>query len=546
MSEVTDLLKEVLLQLEDYKQEISRLNTRIVNLKRINEELVKNLDQANLKLAFLNQRTYSPKTEKSSEDNEGLFKILEEMGADLGSCVNEIEVTADPLVKEKEYDEIIPLKKQRKFPNKRIIDFGAIVKQRVDHGLSDLKCQRCGTKYKIIGEEIIRVVEYIPGKYVLKEHHYPTYACPTCEKITGEANIIKCPKSPRPFGKSYAGASLVSNILTNKFVMHVPLYRQQQDLNSKGIMFSRQSMSNWCARASLIFRPLYNLIIEELLRQKIIHADETTLKVINYDIKEDSRSKSYEWTFMDGKDDDHLIYYVYDKTRSSKVPKLVLSGYRGYLMTDGYGGYNNLTGVTQLLCMAHLRRKFVDINKTLKKPNEDATKFINYINALYHIEHQIEEQNIPYDLIVDFRIKNGALKIKQSIFDLYNSLVSFTPSEFTLGKALGYLGNSFESFFKYIELPFADIDNNRCERDAIKPFVMGRKNWLFANTEKGARDTSVIISLIQSARMNGVNVNKYLNYLFEHFEEINHNNKNLKKFLPYRSNFPEFIVKKVN
>ena len=388
--------------------------------------------------------------------------------------------------------------------------------KQVEHRLEgdDLVCPQCGDTMTEIGKEVVRTLEIIPAQMVVREDIYYTYACQTCNKDNTETPVVKTPKEKSIIPGSFATPEAIAHIMTQKFVMGSPLYRQEQEMNRKGIHLSRQTMSNWILKATEDYLlPVYQYLHRELLTRDVLHADETTLQVLHEPGKK-PQSDSYMWLYRTSGDTDKpIVLYEYQSGRGAKHPKEFLTGYTGYLHTDGYAGYHDLgEGITVVGCWAHARRKFDEAVKSLPKgkaKGSSAAQGLTYCNLLFGIEQDIADKTAEERY--DERLKQ-AKPVLDAMFAWANTRTAAPKS--ALGKALHYLKEQWPYLTNYLKDGRLEISNNRAER-SIKPFVIDRKNFLFANTPKGASGSAVMFSMIQTAIENGLDPYKYLTWLLK-------------------------------
>ena len=373
----------------------------------------------------------------------------------------------------------------------------------------DLICPECGEQLVEIGKEIHRTLKIIPAKVVVHEDHYYTYACAVCKETAENTPVVSTPKLPAVIPGSYASSEAIAHIMTQKFVMGSPLYRQEQELNRAGIMLSRQTMSNWLLRATNDWlSPIYEQLRKELCQREVLHADETTLQVLHEDGKP-AQSKSYMWLYRTSGDAEHpIVLYEYRPNRKAENVELFLKGFSGHLHADGYTGYHNLRPDIRVVgCFAHARRKFDEAVKALAK-QEQATAAaqvgLNYCNELFAIEKSLA------GLTPDERYIQRLEREKPVLDALlaWSHSVKAAPKS-ALGKSIYYLHQQWPYLIRYLEDGRLEISNNRAER-SIKPFVMGRKNFMFANTPNGAQGSAVMYSLIETAKENGLDPYRYL------------------------------------
>lgn len=388
--------------------------------------------------------------------------------------------------------------------------------KQVEHRLEggDLVCPQCGDTMAEIGKEVVKTLEIIPAQYIVREDIYYTYACPNCNREDIETPVVKAPWEKNIIPGSFATPEAIAHIMIQKFVMGSPLYRQEQEINRKGIKLSRQTMSNWILKATEDYlTPVYEQLHKELLKREVLHADETTLQVLHEPGK-NPQSDSYMWLYRTSGDADKpIVLYEYQPGRGAKHPKEFLAGYKGYLHTDGYAGYHDLgEDITVVGCWAHARRKFDEAVKSLPKgkaKGSSASQGLAYCNLLFEIEQGLAEKTAEERY--DERLKQ-AKPVLDAILAWANSRTAAPKS--ALGKAFTYLKEQWPYLTNYLNDGRLEISNNRAER-SIKPFVIGRKNFLFANTPKGATGSAIMFSLIQTAIENNLDPYKYLIWLMK-------------------------------
>ena len=302
--------------------------------------------------------------------------------------------------------------------------------------------------------------------------------------------------------------------MTQKFVMGIPLYRQEQELNRNGIMLSRQTMSNWLIRATEHWLPpIYERLKAELLQREVLHADETTLQVLHEPGKP-AQSKSYMWLYRTSGDTARpIVLYEYQPGRHAKYPAKFLETFTGYLHTDGYDAYHKLpANITVVGCLAHLRRYFDEALKVLpdkERANSVAARGKQYCDKLFAFERDFA------NLSVEDRFSERQRLSKPLLAELFVWIetLNVLPKSH-LGKAVHYALSQRKYLERYLLDGRLEISNNRAER-SIKPFVIGRKNWLFANTPHGARTSAIMYSIIETAKENGLNPFDYLVHIFK-------------------------------
>lgn len=370
-------------------------------------------------------------------------------------------------------------------------------------------CPRCGSQMKVTGKKYIREeVELIPAKLVVKKYYSNTYSCKKCEKKNMPVflhGFVPAPVLPH----SLASASTVAWVIYQKYVNSVPLYRQEKDWERLGYSLSRTTMANWVIRCSEdYFSRFVARLKEEMLKEDVLHCDETYVKVLKEKDVSDN-IKQYMWVYRTGKHSERqIVIYDYNKSRSGDVAKKFLGDFSGYLHTDGYAGYNKLTKVKHCNCWAHLRRKFHEAI-VVDSENSIAGTGRDFCDKLFAIEAEL-------DSLTSEERYNKRLTQEKEVFEAFWSWAEkIAPTvlpKTQLGKAFEYAFKRREYLGNYFENGNCAISNNIAE-NAIRPFTVGRKNWLFSDTPKGAKASADIYSIVETAKANGLDVFKYFELL---------------------------------
>ncbi|MBU3090180.1 IS66 family transposase [Clostridium gasigenes] len=461
------------------------------------------------------------------------------------SIFDEAENNSDPKAIEPTIEEIT-YKRSKSTKNIGKKDTLAHLERKIiEHKLeeTDAVCNKCDSPLVAIGSKSKDVLKYIPAKLYIEELITYSYACKPCEATDGIANIVTA-KAPRTLlYKGMASNELLAHILNLKYHHALPLYRQESYFRMLGANLSRQNLSNWTIAAASEFGVVYDIMQEELLKTHYIQADETTLKVIEAKGKE-SKSKKYMWLYKSAGSKSPIILYDYQKTRAGSCPKYFLKGFSGYLQTDGYSGYNSVENIKRFYCLAHIRRKYHEIivhlyEESLKKSH--AIIGFNYCEKLYKIEKylRIEYSNHEdyYKNRYEIRLKESAPILEEFIDYVEREIKDALPRS-PLGQALQYSRKLLPNMKTFLEDGSLEIDNNGAER-TIKPFVIGRKNWLFSSSSKGAKASASIYSIIETAKSNGLIVEKYLVYLIDTLSNIEIKNRDtLIDAMPWSNELP--------
>ena len=376
----------------------------------------------------------------------------------------------------------------------------------------DRICEHDGKTLNEIGEVISEQLDIIPAKIQVIRHIRKKYAC-ECGKC-----IKTAPMPAQPIPKSLASPGLLAHITVSKYQDALPLYRQEQILQRIGVDIPRATLANWMIQSGQLIQPVINLLRDRLLSYDILHMDETTVQVLNEPNKK-AQSKSYLWVQRGGPPDKPVILFDYDVGRSQRVPLRLLEGFNGTIQTDGYAGYNAVVEqnkLTHLGCWAHARRKFTEAvkaqgkGKNKNKKTGKAQRGLAFIQKLYKIKKNVAHLNAE-DRLTERQQQSQPLLKKLKLW-LDESIITVPPQS-AVGKALHYLNNEWDKLIRYTNDGRYLMDNNLAE-NAIRPFVIGRKNWLFSKSVKGVNASANLYSLIETAKANGLEPYAYLRVLF--------------------------------
>jgi len=485
-------------------------------------------------LKLSQHRRYGASSEKSKYDQISLFAEAE---AGQGQLFNEAETDAELAAPNPDIEEVKAYrrKKARNVGERIPPDLPVEI---VEYELPDSErsCPECGGDLHVMGREARDELKLIPAKAAILRHVRHIYSCRSCEKEATQVPIVKA-DIPRPVIKgSIASPEAVAYIASQKFVMGIPLYRQEQEWERNGILLSRQTMSNWLIKATGDWlKPIYERLHELLCAEEVAHADETTVQVLREPGKA-AQSKSYMWLYRTGGNAKRqIVLYDYQPSRSGKHPAAFLNSYTGYLHTDGYQVYHSglPDRITVIGCWAHCRRKFDEALKIIPEKNRGDTETLRgkqYIDKLFALEHDYTK--LPTDDHCKARYE-ARLKQSKPVMDEFfdwaenAGVLPKTP----LGKAVKYALDQRQWLERVLLDGRLELSNNRAER-SIKPFVIGRKNWLFSNTPKGADSSALLYSLVETAKENGLVPVDYLTSIFRCAPNL-HNGHSIDSLLPW-------------
>ncbi len=459
----------------------------------------------------LQDKLYGRKTEKIHIDDRQLY-LFDTPAPEPPAEEDSKEITVEPHQRKKRGRKPIPVHLPR---------------VEVEHDLTDEEKQcECGCQKERIGKEESEQLDIIPARMQVIRNIRYKYACKNCEGVDDDGPTVTIASMPEQIiPKGIATPGLIAHILTAKFVDSLPFYRQEKQFKRLDIEIARSSMCGWAIKTAEACEILLQMLKDETLSGPLINIDETTLQVLKEPNKT-PQSKSYMWVFRGGAPENPVILYQYHPSRSGDVAASFLKGYEGVVQTDGYAGYNFLDRAKTIIhvgCLAHARRKFIDVAKAagkFKKKTESVSNAdiaTRYIRDLYQIEK--EAKNLCLSAAEIFKLRQEKSVPILSNFKLWlESLVDKTPPKGLLGKAITYTLNQWHRISAYTQSGFARIDNNWAE-NAIRPFVVGRKNWLFNDTPEGATASAAIYTLIETAKINKLEPYAYLRYLFENIPE---------------------------
>lgn len=504
-------------QLIELKDTVKELNTTIRNLnalieaanKREEEHLLKEQEHIEKEKVLQEQIDYLTKKlfGKSSEKRDEFEGQL--------NLFNEAEtLKAEPDPEEQEFTTVE--KHTRKKKSKMADKFANLPVQEVilDVPEDECICDVCGTPLERIGKEFLRrEIEFIKPSIKIIDYYSVSYGCPKC-KINAEVpHIVRGRDGQAHMLHGMASAGTVAWVMYQKYVNSLPLYRQEKDFKMYGAEICRGTIANWIINnAEEFFKPMCNYFQKRLVDGRYAMADETPVQVL----KEPGRrpeTKSYMWVFRSGEFDlEQIVLFHYSPTRAGETAKEFLEGFHGYLMTDGYSGYNKLKDCTRTSCWAHIRRYLIDAIPKGKEydHSQPAVQGLVYIDKLFEMERKIhEKKGSDFDAIKKFRLE----KEKPVLNGFWNWLDCQTAIKNSrMYKALVYIQNRRPFLETYLEDGGCSFNNNTSER-SCKAFVTGRKNWLFSDSVDGAEASALTYSIVETAKANGVDVYYYLKYL---------------------------------
>ena len=522
------LQRELLDTIKSLRTTIESLNATIEDLRKSLAESQERERLAKEEIETMKRRLFGRSSEKHMVQSDGQLDFF-----------NEIELEADKQQEEEfpyEADpELISGKEEKKRKprtSRKEMFKGLLVEEEIIDLPEDQKtCNECGTMMEVVGQRVVReTLKFVPARLTVVKTIAKVYGCPKCKE--DKANIVSPEVPDAIIPHSYASESVVVHAMYQKFVNAVPLYRQEKDWKQMGAFLSRGTLGRWIKICSdEHFVPVYEYFHRLLLGREFAMADETRLQVL----KEPGRNPetdSFMWLFRSGEDGlPPIILYRYTETRAKFNAEEFLKGFKGYLMTDGYQGYNNLPDIVREACWAHIRRKFCDAIPSGKQDDlsEPAVQGVQYCDKLFSIERYCRENDYTHEQRHAFRNKK-APKILEAFWAWLDKQNPTKGSR--MDKAVTYARNQRQYAETYLQDGRCSLSNNPSE-NSIRPLTVGRRNWLFCDTPGGAHASATVYTMVEMAKAHGLNVEKYLTFLLEKRPHKGMTNDELEKLTPW-------------
>jgi transposase len=462
------------------------LHQKIRSLHEENNELKNQLEWFKQQFKLASQRQFGKSSEATESMNLSLFD--EAMSDDKSDCSDGSNQS-----------ETITYTRKKKSVGRQF-DVSKFPKEQKIYDLDESeKTCGCGLPLEEAGKDTSFQVDYIPETFKVIEHIALKYCCRPCDTIKS----AKKPESAIP--KCMATPCFVAEVITKKYEQHLPLYRQSKIFANQGANIPDNTLGNWVMRAAEALFPLRDASKKQIPHVHMMQADETKIKTIK------PNKEGYFWGYHSCDPGNRFILFEYSPSRAALVPNTTLKDFSGILQTDGYSGYNDLrdkSSVINLGCWDHARRKFTDVIKVADKTKQGkASQLLLLINQLYDVERHTKEWAFPDRK--DYRQE----KAKPVLDLIYEEALNINaPPKSLLGVAITYLSNQWKFLIKYIDHGESPISNIWIENQ-IRPFALGRRNWLFSGTPESANKAALLYGTIQSCHLNNINAKAYLQYV---------------------------------
>lgn len=525
------------------REDLIELTKIMQNQKRKAETKVKLMEEKQKELEFLNAML-SDRLALAQKHRFGASSEKYADGYEQLNLFNEAEVASETEDAPVEEIEIASHKRKKRTGKKEEDLSGFEVTEQVEYKLTgeDRYCPDCGKKYKVVTKETVKRLKFIPARFEVVEEISYVYSCPECGAMK------RAEKVPALIKGSIATPSLVAGIMNAKYVNGMPLARQEREFARYDLKLSTKTMANWIINcADRYLKLLYDRMKEEFLKSRYIHCDETRLQVID-EPEQQGSTQNWMWVYLTDRYSEapQMVLFDYERTRAGYHPKTFLGErFEGYLTCDGYQAYHGLKdSIIVSGCFTHARRRFDAALTTLKKDftkeqlqGTVAYQAMSRIGILYKIEELI--QNKPVEERYRERQKQ-ALPVVDALFEWLHSMEDSVDRSSLIGDAILYTLNQEPYLRRYLEDGHLSIDNNSAER-AIKNFAVGRRNWLFAKSIRGADASATVYSITETALLNGLKPYLYLTYILDQLRRMGPfpEAEELDRLLPWSKELPE-------
>ncbi|WP_432785741.1 IS66 family transposase ISBcen19 [Oligella sp. MSHR50489EDL] len=495
------------------EQTIVEHQRTIVERDASNRLLNQQLEQVRMELAILRRIRFDKSHEHLDQRQYRLFE--EDIRSDIGEKEEQLRQLAEQLQEE-------PAKRAprgRRRINENALPTGIPVVE-IHHELEDTACG-CGCQLQRVGEDVSHKLDYQPGKFTLEKHIRGKYVCQPCQTLR------QAPVPAQIIDKGLASSGLLAAVLTMKYVDHLPLYRQESIFERAGIRLSRTTLADWVGQCGAQLAPLVDALRKELLKQSVLHADETPVRYMHH--KKDKPQRGFFWVYAPSAYSAFkAVVYDFREGRSGVYAREFLGDWQGSLMCDDYAGYKALFASGQVIeagCWAHARRKFHDVYQA--NGSAVAQQALATIQVLYRHEAQAKQPAPPERLSYRQRYLKPVI---DTFADWLRAQQAIVPPNSAIAKAIGYSLNNWPALTRLLDDAMVPMDNNAVE-NLIRPLAIGRKNWLFVGSPIAGRRAAVIMSLIQSAKLNGHDPHAYLKDVLERLPT--HKARDIAALLPH-------------
>ena len=465
-------------------QELRELTTRLMTQLRHQSALLDKLTHEN---ALLKRMKFAAQSERFNPEQKSLLE--DEIEADLAAVATEIDALQEAQA---------PAKLEERKAPKRAPLPANLPRREIRHEPDSTTCA-CGCQMKRVGEDVAEKLDYVPGVFTVERHIRGKWACAKCK------TIHQVPVDPHIIDKGIPTTGLLAQVLVAKYADHLPLYRQEAIFGRAGLAIPRSTLAQWVGSCGVQLQPLVDAMKAELLQHRVLHADETPVAMLKPGNGKTHRA--YLWAYATGAfENTKVVVYDFCESRSGEHARRFLGDWRGCLTCDDFSGYKALiaNGVTEVGCLAHARRKFFDLHAA--NQSQIAEFVLQQFARIYEIEREVKELGAEQRQAIRQQQTKPLLDALQQWMALQRQKV---PEGTASAKALDYSLRRWEALTRFADDGQLPVDNNWIENQ-IRPIAIGRNNWLFAGSLRAGQRAAAVMSLIQSARMNGHDPYGYL------------------------------------
>ncbi len=504
-------LQKIIVDLHDSLQKVIQEKDR--ELEQVQQSKDREIEKLRHQWQLAMLKRFGSSSEKLSPNQMRLFDEAQAISSEEYGAIESVEerITIPEHSRRKRHPRALP----KELPREQIIH---------DVPETEKRCA-CGQALHKMGEERTEKFDIIPAQLKVIEHIRYKYACRRCE---GGVKTAALPAQAIP--KSIATAGLLAYVLVSKFCDHLPLYRQEKIFQRMGIDLPDQTLSSWVIRSAAVLKPLVEALRAAIRTSDYVQADESPVQVLKHPNKENA-SRGYMWVYRAAPDGRVALVYDYHDNRCGENAEQFLQGFHGKLQTDafsGYHGFDTTPGIVTAACWAHVRRKYMEIVKTTKTKGR-AHYAVSQIQKLYAIEKEARELNYPFDQRQRLR-QTQAKPILDAFKEWLDRSIEQVPPKSPIGSAIAYNHKLWPKLMRYVDYGDLEIDTNFVE-NAIRPFAIGRRNWLFCGNHRGAEAAAIIYSLVMTCKANRIEPYAYLKYVLDRLPSYR-SDQGLKKFLP--------------
>jgi len=498
------------------KIDLKNLPIDLEVLHKIIISLVQKTVSLQEELQLLKAKRFGKSSEKLDEKISEIETRLEDSEEALGSIIVENEIPTKPVTKETAKRKALP----EHLPREDVV-------------LNpDPKCPECGgEEFRKLGDDISETLDYVPASFKVIRYIRPRCVCKNCDEV------VQAYPASKTIAKGKAEPGLLSHTLVQKYCNHLPFYRQSQIYEREGIELSRATMAGWAAQCTNLLMPLVDELRKSIFTSSQLHGDDTPIKVLAPGLGKTKTGRI--WTYVrDGRPFGDVVppavCYYYSPDRKGSRPEAHLKNYTGILHADAYAGYNKLyvkednrdATIEEAACWAHTRRKFYEITVSNTQANI-ALQVLDIIGKIYKIEAEIK--GYPPDHRLEHR-QSRSKSLVDHLFKWLQKTYLLLPKKSSTARAIYYALGNKDALMRFIDNGKIEIDNNAAER-AMRSIAVGRKNWMFAGSDNGGHTAATMYSLIETAKMNGINPHLYLQKVLSVIQD--YNSQKISELLPW-------------